>query len=171
VSSRARVAILLALLPAQYLFEVARHEGCHALAATLTGTRVVDVHLWPPRWPELSWTTLLPAGPRPPGAVAFEAGLPHLVAALSILATSAWIAGQRGLGLLGWNVLLAGAVFPWLDLAVVAASWWVAPTDLFWVFGAGTGARLLVCTWVVALGGCVLWTARAALRRAPEEER
>lgn len=166
--TRARwIAIAPGLVAAQIAFAVVRHEACHALAARLGGARSVDVHLWPPRGFDLAWTTVLPAGPRAPAVVAWEAGLPHLVSLAMILATAWWLAGAPRLGFLGWNVVVAGAVLPWLDLALGVASYWFAPNDLFWIFGTGDlGVRLFLSSVVLLLGALVFAVIHANARGA-----
>ncbi len=171
--TRARLlALAPGLLAVQVAFAVIRHEGCHALAALIGGAQSVDVHLWPPRGFDLAWTTVLPAGPRTPAAVAWEAGLPHLVSLAMILATAWWLAGAPRLGFLGWNVVLAGAVLPWLDLALGVASYWFAPNDLFWIFGDGDlRIRASLSAGALLLGALVFAVIRNAAARAGRQRR
>ena len=159
-----RGGVLLALALLHYAFLVIRHEACHALVATASGARVVDVHLWPPRGLNLAWTTIEPTGPRSLAAVALEAALPHLVSIAMILGAAWWLATRRVWRRIECHVSVAALALPWLDLALGVAAAWRGEGDLARVLAVGdTLSRILLTSWVAMLGllsFVVVWRAR-----------
>ena len=153
-----RILAFSAILAGNYLFLVARHEGCHALAATLTGAVVLDVHLWPPRGGNLSWITILATRPRAPWEIQLQALAPYAMSLLIAMATlhhlsspAAWTPSRR-------NLALTGVVFPLLDLSLGVGTYGFSASDFRYVFGPPTRAvKIVLGMWVGVLAA--LWAA------------
>lgn len=145
------LALLPAVLAANYLFFVLRHEGSHALVARAFGAEIADFHWWPPRGPNFSWITFGFPAPPSPLAVPLQAWAPYVVA-VGLLVGS-WVAVGRALppGLLRANVVVTGILFPCAELVVNAVGYWYAPNDLYYALGARTQTLCALVQVVVAM--------------------
>ena len=148
--TRSHLLLLAFVLAANYLLMVARHEGCHALVAFLSGADMIDSHLWPPQGWNLSWTTVVSLSPRPPWVIRLQATLPYLVDLAFVAASLIYLLSIRVGGFWRLNVALTGIVFPLADLSLSVGAYWFADNDYFFVFGPG---RLFVRA---TLSTCVL---------------
>lgn len=142
-----------AVLVGHYFFMIVRHEAAHASVAVATGAAVLEIHLWPPRYNNLSWIVIAETHPRPPWMLWAQAIAPYLVSAGLIVTTLLVLTRKRpGPAFASRHVLLGGVIFPLIDLALGVGLYWVAANDLAFVFGpSGTGTRLVLSTWVLLL--------------------
>lgn len=160
------LTLLPLVLPADYLFAVARHEGSHALVALAFGADIAEFHLWPPRGVNLSWITIgfrrVPAS----AAVPLQAAAPYVVA-VALIAGSLRLAGRLPSGFWRANLLLAGVVFPCAEIATNVLAFWMGPNDFFYALGTqALVARLLVTAAAAAVGLAALRGTTVCLRRA-----
>ena len=130
------LALLPAVLVANYLVMVLRHEASHGLVALAFGAQIADFHLWPPRAGNLSWITFrLPLGVSP-AAVPLQAAAPY-VTALVLLFASLWaVRGRLPCGFLRANVVVTGVLFPLTEIGVNVVGYWCGGNDLYYVFGS-----------------------------------
>src|SRR5262247_2022872 len=112
------LALLPAVLVANYLLMVLRHEASHGLVALAFGAQIADFHLWPPRAGNLSWITFrFPLGVSP-AAVPLQAAAPY-VTALLLLFASLWAVSRRlPSGWLRANLVVTGILFPLTEVGV-----------------------------------------------------
>lgn len=157
------LALLPAVLTANYLFMVARHEAAHGLVVLGFGGEIADVHLWPPRAGTLSWITFRLPLTAPSIAIALQAAAPALVA-VAVLAAGAFLVCRRlRCGIVRANVMLAAVLFPCGELATMVVAYWYGLGDLFYVLGPPTPVTRWAAAGVgAATGGAVLI---ASLRR------
>ena len=163
---RWHLALLPLVLPANYLFAVARHEGTHALVARAFGAEIAEVHLWPPRGVNLSWLTIGFRHPPHAAAVPAEAAAPYVVA-VALIALGLWWAGRLPSGFLRANVLLTAVVFPAAEIATNVLAFWKGPNDFYFVLGTqALVARVLVTATAAVVGIAAVRGTTARLRQA-----
>jgi hypothetical protein len=157
------LALLPAVLAANYLFTTGRHEGAHGLVVLAFGGEIAAFHLWPPRGGTFSWITFRLPLDAPALATPLQAAAPSVLA-LTFLGAALWAVCRRlPPGLLRANVVITGVLFPCAELATTAVGYWYGGNDLYYVLGAPTTVlRWSVAGLGLALAGASLWL---ALRR------
>lgn len=152
------LALVPAVVAANWLLMTARHEGAHAAVVLAFGGEVADVHLWPPARGTLSWITFRLPLAVPAVAVPLQAAAPAATAVV-LLAATVLAARRLPAGLLRANVLVAGAVFPCCELAALVAGYWYGGGDLVYVLGPATAAR----RWATTAAGALVVAGGLAL--------
>ncbi len=143
------LALLPAVLAANYLFMTARHEAAHGAVVLAFGGEIAEVHLWPPRAGTLSWITFRLPLAAPPFVVPLQAAAPTL-AALLLLAGGTYAVGRLAPGIVRANVVVTAVLFPAGEIATIVVGYWYGGSDFLHVFGVPTPAL----RWgVLGLGG------------------
>lgn len=158
--------LLPAILVANHLFMVTRHEACHGAVARAFGAEIAEFHVWPPRAGNLSWITFGFRAIPWRGAIPAQAAAPYVVAVAIVLGSLAWLRRGLGPGLLRANVILTGVVFPLAEIGVNVAGYWYGANDLYYVFGSLDWSYRAGSTAAIAgLGAVATWVVVAALGR------
>lgn len=156
--------VLLALLVANYVFMVFRHEGCHALVAWLTGGRILEFHVWPPAHWNLGWIVEAPRV-RSLRVVQFQAALPHVVSLGLVFAGMYYLSGITAPTATACNVLLTAVVFPLIDLTLSVCSYWFVDNDYSFIFGSGQFVfRATLTFWLTTMFILAAWVVGHAAR-------
>lgn len=152
------LALLPAVLVANYLVMTARHEAVHGAVVLAFGGEIADVHLWPPRGGTFSWITFRLPLAAPAFAVPLQAAAPSL-AALALLGAGTWAAWRLRAGLVRANVVVTAVLFPACELAAIVVGYGFGGGDLVHVLGTpGPTGR-----WALTgLGGLVVAAAASA---------
>lgn len=133
------LALLPAVVAANYLLMAVRHEAAHGAVVLAFGGEVAEFHVWPPRGANLSWITFRLPLEAPPVAVPLQAMAPFLVA-LALLLLGVRAARRLPAGILRANVIVSLVVFPCCEIAANVVGYWYAPNDLYWALGGRTAA-------------------------------